>query len=58
MPKIEIRVTDEEKARLEAAAAARSLRPATWAKSVLMQASLPWGIAAPAFKRKDNDPHP
>jgi hypothetical protein len=58
MPKIEIRVTDAEKARLEAAAAARSLRPATWAKAVLMQASMPWGIAPPALNGKDHDPHP
>jgi len=40
MPKIELRMTDADKARMQAAADASQLRLATWAKAQLMIAVL------------------
>ena len=39
MPKIELRMTDADKARMQAAADASQLRLATWAKAQLMIAA-------------------
>lgn len=41
MAKIEITVTDEEKARLQAAADRSALKLATWARAHLLLASMP-----------------
>ena len=43
MPKIELRMTDADKARMQAAADASQLRLATWAKAQLMMAVLRTG---------------
>ena len=40
MPKIELRMTDADKARMQAAADASQLRLATWAKAQLMIAAM------------------
>ena len=43
MPKIELRMTDVDKARMQAAADASQLRLATWAKAQLMIAAMVTG---------------
>ena len=40
MPKIELRISDADKARMQAAADASQLRLATWAKAQLMIAAM------------------
>ena len=40
MPKIELRISDADKARMQAAADASQLRLATWAKAQLMLAAM------------------
>ena len=44
MPKIELRMTDVDKARMQAAADASQLRLATWAKAQLMIAAIGAGL--------------
>lgn len=57
MPKIELSVTDEEKAMLRYAADAQSLKLATWGKAELMRLarkSLPVQVAHVQITRNDD----